>query len=326
MFGRARDALAVAEASTAASAAQLRQAQVAMAANTATAYLKWRLNRSLVQGYTTELRSRERDAQIARVKVGAGLMTESARRDVAQLERQAQVQVAAQQALEKQWALALAELTGLSISELEARLMKAPLSIEMPTWPALPKVPATALERRPDVEAALSNLASAYASARLTSKNQLPTLTLSGTLGLASLSSTVPWSLASSSAWTLLSGGTLKAQREQSVAAYAEREAALKTTLSGAVKEIETAVLTAQQNQKESQAAEKTLEDARKAYVLQGSKLTFGLSDKSAMTPFELNILTAERSLDSARVTQACAYVALYKALGGAVPGLAASK
>jgi multidrug efflux pump len=215
---------------------------------------------------------------------------------------------------------AIAVLTGQPPSELAiARTNTLP---DVPETPAL--VPATLLERRPDIAAAERRTAAANAQIGVARAAYFPDLSLTGTGGYESneFSSlfSVPnrfWSLGPNLAQTIFDAGAIHAQVKQNIAAYDFNVATYRETVLTAFQDVEdnlaTLKLLAQESAAEvnaAKAAEQTLDITQNQYQA-------GTVDYLNVVTAQQTALTAERAVRDLANRRLTASVGLLKALGG---------
>jgi multidrug efflux system outer membrane protein len=196
---------------------------------------------------------------------------------------------------------------------------------DTPPFPALPSgVPAQLLERRPDVLAAEQGIIAAGKRVGVAVANRLPTLSLSGFIGLDAR--TVP-DLFSSGAFAWAAGGGLLAPIFQG-GRLAAAEQASRAVLVESIAAYRKAVQVALQDVADASGAVLRQRDVRAAYEAQVKATTEGA--KLALARYEggvssyLEVLDAQRQLFQAQLNLAdavrdelTAVVQLYRALGG---------
>jgi NodT family efflux transporter outer membrane factor (OMF) lipoprotein len=193
----------------------------------------------------------------------------------------------------------------------------------LPGVPPLPPtgVPASLVERRPDVRAARARVVAADYRIAQAIAARLPTLTLSGSIGLSSpsLSSffeSFVWSTLASATGTLFDGGRLEAEIDRSEAVMDERVASYGERLLTALVEVESA-LALERARGERIAilaaglatAQETLEAARVRFAAGVGSYLSVLTALRSLQQTEQQLLGARRALLSERVQ-------VYRALG----------
>lgn len=185
-------------------------------------------------------------------------------------------------------------------------------------------LPATLLERRPDIAAAQRRVAAAYAQIGVADAAFFPSLTLSASAGyrsssLANLISApnLLWSLGPSLAEAILDGGQRKLASAQARAVADQATSAYRQLVLTALQEVEDNLVLAERLQQEAQWQEEALRAAQQ-------NLEITLDQYRAGTVSYLNVVTAqsaalnsESSLLSVRNRQLTATNQLLKNIAG---------
>jgi NodT family efflux transporter outer membrane factor (OMF) lipoprotein len=194
---------------------------------------------------------------------------------------------------------------------------------ELPNPPPAPKsgIPASLLERRPDLRAAKARLVAADYRVAQAIAARLPSLTLSGSIGLNSPSlstffESFIWSISSSIAGTIWDGGRLGADVDRHEAIVDERIAAYGNALLTALVEVESALARERLTRsrlvalrRQNRTARATLDAARRRFQAGIGSYIATLTALRSLQQAEQSLLTTERQLLSARVQ-------VYRALG----------
>jgi NodT family efflux transporter outer membrane factor (OMF) lipoprotein len=215
---------------------------------------------------------------------------------------------------------AIAILVGLPPTELS--LPTAAWSLAMPTIP--PGLPATLLQRRPDIAAAERSAASASALIGVQVAAYYPNVTLTGGIGFASgelgpllSASNAVWSAAGSAAETLFDGGARHAAVAAARAFYNEQVANYRQTVLTAFGQVEDN-LAAQRVLVGEQALSLQARDAAaRAETIARNEYDAGQVDYTTVVVAQATALSdrnAELQVEAARLTAA---VDLIAALGG---------
>jgi NodT family efflux transporter outer membrane factor (OMF) lipoprotein len=320
LWGGLRRSLEAAQASAQASAGDLAAARLSLQGQLVSDYLALRVADEQRRLLDDAVEAYEKSLQLTDSRYRAGV---AARSDVTLA--QAQLEATRAQAIDvrisrAQLEHAIAVLIGKAPAELsiEAR----PYALQFPEVPA--QLPATLLERRPDVAAAERRAASANAQIGVATAAFFPTLTLSANGGYsapshASLFSTPArvWSLGPSLAEKLFDSGARFAARDQAVAGWDAASATYRKT-----------VLTALQNVEDSLASLRILaqEAAVEAAAVKAAQesLALTISQYKGGTVSYLNVITAQTTELTSRQNalaidgrRAAATVQLIQALGG---------
>lgn len=208
-----------------------------------------------------------------------------------------------------------AQLEGLYCGHLTA----TPLPAYVPSG-----LPSSLLERRPDVMEAFHKVEAAAAKSRVARAARFPSISLTGEGGLLSatlkgLTSKNPayWTATVSLAQPIFHFGELKAEEQQAIEMWRQAVLNYQQTVLEAFSDVESALIAVATYQSE---ADKYLELLAANSRLQ--QMTAALYDDGLAS--SLNLIDAERNLYSTQLSyiallteQLCAYVDLYKSLGG---------
>lgn len=226
----------------------------------------------------------------------------AAQTDVLQAETQlnsAKAQAADLKAQRAQAEHAVAVLLGIAPSALTI----APAA-KLPAAPAVPELlPATLLERRPDIAAAQARVASAYAQIGIADAAYFPSLTLSASGGYRSstLSNIISapnmfWSVGASMAEDIFDGGQRKLASAQARNAADAATSAYRQAVLTALQEVEDNLVLADQLIQEADLQSKAVEAARRNLEITQDQYRAG-------TVGYLNVITAQTALMSSEST-----------------------
>ena len=185
-------------------------------------------------------------------------------------------------------------------------------------------VPADIIRRRPDIRKAERELASQTAQIGVATADLYPKFTLSGSIGLESISTgnllssgSRNYSFGPSITIPIFSGGATIQNIEIQSALQEQYLIAYKTTILDALKEVENALTAYVQEQYRRQALIDAAEAAKKAAQLSKTKYQAGLSDFSDVLDAQRSLLSYEDELATSEGTVTTNLISLYKALGG---------
>jgi len=323
LFGATRRSVESATASEQAAIEDERDVRVSLAAEVGLTYIDLRTKELRVAVARQSLATLQETADLTRWRAEAGLTTEL---DAEQARASLEQQRAAIPPLERDVAndrSALAVLLGLAPGAIDAELQPS-RPVPSMTRAAAVGVPADALRRRPDVRRAEMQLMAQTAQVGVAEAARYPSLTLSGTIGLESLtasglvrSGAGTWSIGARLLAPIFNAGRLawavevqQALREQSVLAY---EAALLTAL----QEVEKALVVFDREQTRRTALSAAADAARQAARLARDQYEAGLVAFTTVLDAERTLLTVQDSLATSEGEVAANLVRLYKALGG---------
>lgn len=333
LFGRVAAGSEAARAQLAASVADARGVQVALAAEVGTAYLALRACEAQRAALLADARSREETARLTERAAAAGLRApaaaELARAGAAHARMQAQ---ALQQRCELE-VKALVALTGADEPRLREQLAAASGRLPRPQALALTELPAQVLAQRPDLQAAEQRIAAAQAEVAQAQAETRPRVSLAGMVGLSRLAGagvTVEGGV-----WTLgplqvtlpvFDAGARAAGVEAARARHAEAAAQYLQTLRAAVREVESALVEL------AGTAARAADTALAVAGFEASlRATQALHDGGLASLFDLedarrSALAAQRELIELERERVAAWIALYRATaGGWMPADAAA-
>ena len=201
---------------------------------------------------------------------------------------------------------------------LERRLATA----HLPQIPA--GLPASLLNRRPDVMEAEHKLVAANAKIGAAKADFYPTLSLTGAAGFESLDvnnltnwQNRIWSVSPGLTLPIFEGGKLRAGLAQARASYEEQLAVYQSTVLGAYRDVENELSDIRLLTQEIAAIDKTLGSAKENVRLTELQYKQGLSSALQLITANQTELSAELSKASAENERLTASVLLIKAIGG---------
>lgn len=194
--------------------------------------------------------------------------------------------------------------------------------------PAIPAgLPSELLERRPDVRQASAVLAAQTARIGVAEALRFPTLSLTGTLGLASpelddflSSDNKAWSIGGSLLGPIFDAGRSRSRVEAERARTEQALAGYEQTVLRAFQEVENALVSIQTFHAEAEAREMQVVAARSAAQLSRARYDGGVTSYLEVLESERSLFRTELLASSTRREQVVAIVELYKALGGGWP------
>jgi NodT family efflux transporter outer membrane factor (OMF) lipoprotein len=325
VFGARADAIAAAQAQADASAATLQAVRLAVAGNTAIAYLQWQGTRAQLAVAQASVASQEQALQLAQWRLDAGLANAL---DLAQARtalEQTRARVPALQTTLSQTENQLAVLLGQPAGTLAPRLAAAVPTgqLALPTLPAL-GVPADLLRRRPDVLAAEQRVAAQLATLSQRQAERLPQFNISGSLALQAVTfsalggpSALIAGIAAGVDWPLLDGGAGLAQVAAQQAALDGAQANYRAAVLVAVQDVEDQLVALARGTERVTALARADAAAQEALHLARDRYAAGLIDFGTLLDSERSALTAGDTLASSRTELALSFVRLYKGLGG---------
>ena len=321
LFGRVRRGVEAAAADAESAAADLRDAQVLVAAEVASTYVELRGAQKRLQVAQTNLGYQRETLDLTRVRLDLGRGSEidvaSAAARLAATESSIPPLVAAQTVA----AHRLAVLLGLRPGALDAQVVPRDMPPHLTTIAV--SSPESLLRRRPDIRAAERALAAATARIGVAKADLFPSLSLSGFIGFIAgdadelgESTSRAWSLTPVLSWAGFDVGV----RARIVAAEARTEGALavyERTVLRALEETENAFVTYGQERHRLVAVVEQASASRRAAELARIQYREGALDFLRLLDAERTVLEAEDAVASAETDLNGSVVAIYRALGG---------
>jgi NodT family efflux transporter outer membrane factor (OMF) lipoprotein len=320
LWGQIRNEVAAGEANAAASAADLENARLSLIAQLVADYIQLRsLDRdSAILEQTVQAYSRA--LGITQQRHDAGI---SPGLDVAQAQTQLNAarsqaaQTLAQRALMEH---AIAALLGVSASTFSIK----PQLVDI-TLPRIPSgVPATLLERRPDIAGAQRRMMAANANIGVARAAYFPSLTLGAQGGFQS-TSIANWMSAPSSFWALgpnallsvFDGGLRRAQVAQARAEFDTSAANYRSTVVSAFQQVEDSLATLNHYHDAGVDEEAALEAAQRTLDLSLALYKQGATDYLTVVTSQTALLQTQLEALNLNTLQLTASVDLIRSLGG---------
>ncbi|GAA0471641.1 MULTISPECIES: efflux transporter outer membrane subunit [Tatumella] len=320
LWGKLRRQLEENRASAAASAAELANATLSAQSELAQDYFQLRIIDQRIALYQQSIAAYEGYLRVITHKYQAG---SEDRGTLAQA--QMQLSSAQASALDYHWQRAqlehaMALLIGKTPSQFS--VAAAPLQATLPPVPSV--LPASLLQRRPDIAYAERNVAAANAAVGVAIAGYFPDLTLSASGGftssvlhnLFSLPQRV-WSLGPELSGTVLDFGATTAAVDQARAAYDARVATYRQTVLTAVQGVENNLVELTTLQQEIAAQQQATDAAVESARVTRNQYNAGMIDYLDVATTENSSLSARQSLLALQSSQWVTSVALITSLGG---------
>lgn len=299
------------------------QASVLLAtqAEVARNYVLVRLLQAQLANARTSLGLQDDNLAIAGFRVQAGLVSSLDQEQA----RSARAQTAAQvPALESSYQQAVARL-GVLTGQAPGALKPALEAVRpIPAGPAVvgTGIPADVLRQRPDVLSAERSLAAATAQIGVAKAALYPALAITGNINtnagaIGNLGEAITGALFAGLTQAIFNGGRLRSQVRSSEAAADGAFLSYKSTVLGALEEIENAVVALNTARDRERAFAEALAAADATALLGRLQYRNGLTDFITLNTAEASLLSARNGIAQARADQATALVQLYNALGG---------
>lgn len=322
LWGGVRAGVDAASADVEASVATLGQTRVSLAAEVAATYIELRSAQARLATLGANVANLERTLRIVMWREEAGLVT---RLDVEQQRtavEQARAALPALQTATLQAMNALAVLAGEAPGALHPMLRaEAPL-------PAAPAelalaIPAKVLAQRADLRAAEARVRAAAARVDAADAERLPSVQLSGSIGLNALSlaglssGAGVASLLAGLSVPVLDGGRIAAQVRGQEAVLDEARANERAAWLAALQEVEDTLLALRGSGEQLASRRAAASSARRAATLAEQRYAAGLIDFASLLQTQRSQLVADDEVTTASAAFVTQHVRLYKALGG---------
>ncbi len=330
LWGKNRAGVRSAESSAAAARFDRDTAQVTLVSGVATSYFDVLALRTRLAIARDNLATAEKilDVVRARAQNGAASALDVSRQEATVLSQQAALLPLEQQ--ERQTLAALAVLVGRAPEGFEVHATGIG-DLRVPTID--PALPSTLLVRRPDLASAEAQLAAANADVAAARAALLPSITLTGTAGLATSAltsiatggTTAAIGLAASLLQPIFDGGRLRGQK--AIAESRERELVetYRKAILSAFADVEEALAGTTRLGRQEQLQADVQTRAQQSLRLADIRYKAGADDLLTMLDAERTLFAAQDQLAQIQLNRLQAAVSLYKALGGGWSADAAS-
>ena len=322
VWGRIARTVEGADASLAASAADLAAARLSARATLAQTYFQLRAAERQQALLDASVTAYARALELTRNRYAAGV---AGKADVAQAESQLRSTRAA--ALDaslsrSQYEHAIAVLLGLP----PASFTLAPVDVPLPEAPVAVTLPSTLLERRPDIAAAERRVAAANAAIGAAQAARFPVLGLSGNTGFRNAQIedllTVPsryWSLGPTLAAAIFDAGAKKAAVGQAQAGWEKAVATYRQTVLTAFQEVEDNLTTARLLEAAAVEQAAAVTAAAEAEAIAVNQYRAGTVSYLNVVTAQATHLAARRSANDLATRRLLAAVQLARNAGGGV-------
>lgn len=322
LFGGGRAARSAADARLQGAVAGAQQAQIALAAETAGAWVGWRACVQQVEVLQSDSASRAETARLSALRARAGLGAPADDALAQASAAQGRSQVLAQQAACEALLLGLAELTAIDEAGLRRLLAGAPATRPLPF--AVTSVPADLLRQRPDLVDAERALFAAARDIDQARAALLPQVGLAGSIGASRVE--VAGSRSSGSTWAIgplqltlpiFDAGVRQAQATVALAAYDEAAALYRAALRRAVREVEQALLNLRASSEQAEDTRRAAAGFDASLQAAQARQRAGLASLFELEDARRSSLAARSALIELDRAQAQAWIDLHRALGG---------
>lgn len=300
-------------------------ARVSVAAEVAMIYTGLRVCEAQLVQLEKDLQSRVQISRLTAMAVDAGLATRAkghaARAGVAQ----GQSLLAQQRSGYELWIQALVALCGQHEDSLREQLAHRTALLPHPVGIQVAAIPAEVLAQRPDIEAAAREVAAASADVAPADARPMSRIALAGTIGIEPpTTSTVRthgtiWQVGPVAVtMPAFEGGRLGASAKAARTRYQAATTRYAARLREAIREVQSTLVGLDGAAKRSAAARAALDGATRCYVALQSSYEAGTASLLELEDARRGMIAAQRTLVDIAGEQVLAWIALYRATGGA--------
>ncbi len=327
LWGRVRRSIEAKEAEFEASIEDVRDVWVMVAAETARHYVVLRASQARLEVARANVRLQEETQTLVQARFDSGLVSE---RDLAQAKSQVAAtksRVPALEVMAREAENRLCVLVGSPPGELGG-VLGGPASIPVPPAQVAVGVPADLLRRRADLRRLERELAAETARIGMAEAELYPTITLTGSLGVAAEDAgdltdrgSGTFTFGPSLRWNLFDSGRLRrrveAQEARTEQAWLRWEAGVLTAL----EEAENAMTALVQEQLRRQDLLTAASEARRAVTLAEAQYAEGLSDFQSVVDSQRRVAELEDQQAESEAAVVLHLIRWFKALGGVWDG-----
>jgi NodT family efflux transporter outer membrane factor (OMF) lipoprotein len=278
-----------------------------------------------------DMRSRAETARVTELAAKAGLFAPASAALARASAAQGRSLLAGQQAQCELRVKSLVALTGLDETELRRRLAPRQAQLPVPAGIAVQSVPAAALMQRPDLAAAERQIVAAAEDTAQSQALRYPSVAIAGSVGPG-------WLRANDISTTgtlwvigpvqvslpIFDGGTRVANVVAARARYDEAVSAYRGLIRGAVREVESALITLDSSARRVQDIRVAVEGFEASLKAADARFRGGLGSLFDLEDARRSALLANSSLIELQSEHVAAWINLYRALGGGWTGLPA--
>lgn len=323
LFGRQRQHVRAAEAEVAQARENFYGAQVSLAAEVAQAYVTWWQAQAQLAVAEDSVKTRGETTQITEWKAQTGVGKELDSLQARATLEQARAAIPRLKQTIAQSKNQLALLCGRAPGALDGLLVKSVPALSVPERLAV-GIPAETLRQRPDVRAAERGVEATVALRKAAQRERLPSLNLSGSVGVEALKAGRLFSPEQVAASVLgnLSAPIFEAGRigqNIRIQSEVERQAviAYEKTVLTALSEVEDALVAVQRSRERLAVLRRAVTSAREAAVLAQQQYQAGQVDVLVVLEAQRTLLSVEDEMVTTQGDEMAAHIQLYKALGG---------
>lgn len=324
LFGRRRSIIDAASANVAVAEENFHSVQAVLVSEIAIAYCNLRATETRLDVLHRNVKTREQTSQLASWRQQAGEADSLESSQALSSLEQARAAIPSLEQNAEQIRNLLVRLSGSNPGSLDRLLASSRKIIPHPAGKLAVGIPADTLRQRPDVRIAGYQVLAAAANTRAADTARFPSLNLSGSLGINTLSAEKIFNPETTSA-NIIAGitspvfnaGRIRANIDANAAAEAQTVEVYRSTVLNALSETEDALIACRRSTERLATIEKATVAAREANELAQQRYQSGDIDFIAALDAQRTVLGLEESFITTRVDRSIAFVQLYKALGG---------
>ena len=325
LFGANRAASDAAQARLDGAQALWHDARVAVAAELATSYNRQRTCTAQLVVAQSDAASRAETARLTGLSADAGFQPPATAALARASSAEASGRVTQQQALCDTEVKALVALTALDEPAVRQLLAQAPAQKNQTSLFTIAAVPAQVLAQRPDVFNAERDVAAASADVGTAQAQRYPRLTLNGSVGIAQLrtggvsTSLDTWSVGPLALTVpIFDGGRRAANVDAAQARYDEAAALYRARVRQAVREVEEALVQLQSTAARQTDTARAVDGYRASFTATQARFDAGLASLVELEDARRTLLAAQTTATALQGERMAAWIALYRAAGGA--------
>lgn len=323
LFGQQRLTISAAEADLRQTEQTLYSAQVALAAEVATAYVTLRSAAAQLEVVEGSLRTRQETLEITQWREQAGLITSLDTQQSLSALEQARASLPALQLTLEQTRNTIALLCGKTPGSVDALLeVKRPVP-ELATTVGV-GIPADTLRQRPDVRAAEAALQAASARTQASERERFPSLSLSGSIGVEALKAgrlfdpaAITSSVFGSLTAPIFDAGRIRQQVQIQTAAEEQAFINYESTVLTALSEVENALVAERRTVERRAVLDRATSAAHSAATLAEQQYEAGQVDLLTVLDAQRTLLNLQQQQVTTLADLTHTHIQLYKALGG---------
>lgn len=321
-WGRYRRQIESADANLGASIESYGNARVMLVAEVATNYIQLRTFQQRLAFARENLNILRRSTDLAQARFDEGASTELDLRQAKASLAQTEATIPPLEAGARLAANQICVLMGMPVTELAAQLEPAPIPVAPPEVAI--GIPADLLRRRPDVRRAERQVAAQFAQIGVAEADFYPRLSVNGFIGYVAndlndlfRSDSLTTFIMPSLQWNILNYGRIvnnvRAQNALAEAAVLDYQ----QSVLNAGREVEDGLVQFIQAQRQTRSLEQSVEEYQRAVEIAQTQFEGGVADFNRVYTTQIQLVSQQDQLGSARGSIALYLVQVYRAIGG---------